>query len=287
MTAKELETTLLTLGCVDFQEEEFNYSVNAALKKLYNDCVIIKHGVIYAHGITPFDTRKDYFHKAGETKSYPMTGKAFSVKLSGGAPKVIVGTGSGTTTYLLNDGVTVLKGFIDDNAAIISFCGDYVYTATDICCYNQIVSSRREQIPDGPDITIYDVTNYIDDFRSFESMPTDASGNPIEDLLALNDKITVKAGYTGELHFNYRAGPCQTVYFNSDAEIYIPKEYEMLLVPLFLAIYFVNIDPDRANDCMELYLSLLAGVPESKEHSYNPPEDQSMTAEYSIKDGWA
>ncbi len=287
MTAKELESTLLTMGCADFQEEEFTYCVNAALRKLYNDCEIIKNGVIHAHGIIPATVRNEYFHAAGEKKSYPLIGKAFSVRLCGGAPKVMVGTGSGTTTYLLEDGVTVLKGFIDDNAAIISFCGDYNYTAYDICCYTDVVSSQREQIPDGSDYTIYDATNYIDDFRSFESMPTDAFGNPIEDMVAMNNKIKVKTGYAGEIHFKYRAGPCQTVYFNSDTEIYIPKEYEMLLVPLFLAIYFVNIDPDKAKDCMDLYLSLLEGVPKSKEYSYEPTVDSAMTAEYLIKDGWA
>jgi hypothetical protein len=164
MTVQELENTLLTLGCTDFEEEEFTYAVNAALRKLFNDCEIVKKGVIFAHGITPSSVREVVYHAAGEKNSYPLVGKAYSVKLCGGAPKVVVGTGTGSTTHLLSDGVTVLKGFISNNAGIISFCGDYDYTAYDICCYSELISSERNQIPDGSDYTIYDATEYIDDF---------------------------------------------------------------------------------------------------------------------------
>jgi hypothetical protein len=287
MTVQELENTLLTLGCTDFEEEEFTYAVNAALRKLFNDCEIIKKGVIFAHGITPSSVREVVYHAAGEKNSYPLVGKAYSVKLCGGAPKIVVGSGTGSTTHLLSDGVTVLKGFLSNNAGIISFCGNYDYTAYDICCYSELISSERNQIPDGSDYTIYDATEYIDDFRSFESTPVDAFGNPIEDMVVMNSEITVKTGYKGEIHFKYRAGPSQNLYFNSDAEIYVPQEYEMLLVPLFMSIYLVNIDADRAKECKELYLSLLDGVPRYKDFSNAQGANNSTTAEYLIKDGWA
>lgn len=275
------------MGCTDFQGEEFSYIINAALSKIYNDCSIVSRGKLYAHGILPTSVRKEIYHPAGEILSYPLTGKAFSVRVCGGAPKIIVGTGDETSTHILSDGANVFKGFIENNMAIISFGGDFDYTIYDLCQYDELVSADKNQIPNGSDYTVYDMTDYLDDFRSFESMPTDVDGNPIDCAVAVGKEMKVKADYKGEIYFYYRRAPSRTVEYNSDIDIDIPREYEMLIVPLFMAIYCLNVDSSEVDNYMECYESMLKGLPLHKELAHTATIESPMTSAYLIKDGWA
>ena len=287
MTALELESTLLSLGCNEFADEEFNYLANAALRKIYNDLPVKAKGSIHAHGILPTTTRTGVFHQGGKDASYPLIGRAFCVRVCGGTPRIVVSTGAVSTTHIFPNGVSVLKGFIVNNMGVIAFTGDYDYTVEYICHYDKIYSNDERDIPDGTDKTTYDLSRFYSDFMYLTSPLTDREGNVIEGVSSKGKEIFTNADYVGDIFFEYRKGPGKDVEIQSYTDIDIPKEYEMLLPVAFMSLYFADTDEDKAKLYLEKYEFLLKNAYHAAEKEITPTVAPGYTQDYKITDGWA
>lgn len=287
MTPIELERTVTRLGCNPFDPEEFTHLGTIALRRLYDDLKIKCHGVIYAHGIIPASDRPDVFHKGGENNSYPLTGKAFCAHLRGASPQVLVNTGEVTTNHLLPNGHSVLKGFISNNMGIISFIGNYDYYVEHLYIFDQILTTDKTEIPEGGEFTVYGVKKYCPGFLSFASSLTDEKGNALECARADGDEIIVKSDYTGEIYFDYTRGPLSGIEYDDENEIDLEERYLPILVVLFLAYYFMDVDAAKGERYMEEYYKLIDSIPEKKSYIPTSGTDGGSKSNYKIMDGWA
>lgn len=295
MTGKELQTTLLAMGCPSSVADEdlYLYLVNASLHKIYNDVEITAKGSIYAHGILPKARIKERHHPSRADISIPIVGKAYSLRVCGDKANLLIGTGDTTSSVVLTELPTVLKGFAVDGMAIISLVGQYAYSVFDVCTYDDLLSLDVEDIPDGGDYTDYDVTRRYEDFSTFISYPTDRDGAIIEGAEASGNILRLAADYKGEVFFTYRRIPIKTIALDAVSRIDIPQKYEMLLPILFMAYYYIDVDESKAECYMESYKDMLKTLQKPESYKYISPEEEPivenppMTAEYNITDGWA
>lgn len=287
MTCIELENTVLKLGCNPFDPEEFTHLATISLRRIYNDLKINAHGVVYAHGIMPTSDRNNIFHKGGENNSYPLTGKAFCAHLRGASPQVLVNTGEVTTNHLLPNGYSVLKGFISNNMGIISFIGNYDYYVEHLYLYDSVLTTEKTEIPEGGEEVIYKVKKYFPNFLAFSSALTDGKGNILECARAEGDEIIVKSDYAGEILFDYTRGPVSGIEYDDENEIDLDERYLPILVVLFLAYYFMDVDASKGEHYMEEYYKLIDSLPEKKSFIPASATDGATKNDYKILDGWA
>lgn len=295
MTGIELQSTLMALGCPASvaEEDTYLYLVNASLNKIYNDVCITAKGSIYAHGILPKTYIKERYHAPGADISIPIIGQAYSLRICGERADLLVGAGTTTSKLILTENPTVLKGFTVNGMAIITLLGDYSYSAFDVCTYDNLLSLNKEDIPDGGEYTIYNVSKRYSDFSSFASYPVDMDGKLIEVCEASGNTLKVKANYRGEIFFTYRRRATECLELDAASEIVLPSQYEMLLPMLFMAYYYLDTDEDKAESYMQTYKDMLKTLQKQESYKYIPPEEEPvieqppMEAEYTVINGWA
>ena len=292
MTGIELRDTLSALGCPDaiFETDLFTSVVNFALRRIYNDLEFFSIGSFYAHGITPV-SRRNIHHAPGEELTVPVVGKAISMRVSGPFAKIYIATGPSNFSYSIDGYSYVIKELTPSNMAVISLCGDTDYTVYDLCVFDRVFSPRRDEIPDGTDLTSYNILKNHQNFISFAGLPTDAAGNIIEGAMVEGETVSVPADFCGEVYFKYRRRPIAFKTLDEDSQIDLPSNCAELLTLASLAYLYLNIDEDRAQVYDESYRQMMSSLPRCESFIWQPPSPPEaapvLTAEYKILDGWS
>ena len=83
--------------------------------------------------------------------------------------------------------------------------------------------------------------------------------------------------YKGDIIFTYRRRPIPSDPNFDDIDI--PQKYDVLLTPLVLYFYYIELDEDRAESYMQLYKTLLENI-------VYPTNNASIECDNVITNGW-
>lgn len=276
MTVRELKNEVYSLARLPIGEADglFMSSLRRALLRIYAELKISDTKRLYITPCHQLSKIPQLIHYKGETKTLPLTGRAYSLKVSGKG------------YFTVRDGLDVLRydfdseeirfcGFIK-NGGEISFCGDYAYTVYDFVTYSSSFSDREEDIPDGSPYRTIDI-NLGGDFLMPLSYPTDRRGVAIKGMSIWGTKLTFAADFSGEVYLKYVKMPKKCT--DSDEDIIdLPPNCSALLAPLVASLILIDDDYELSEKYERIYQTSkneLGGL-------YT-----SHSAEYVMTEGWA
>lgn len=192
-----------------------------------------------------------YRHEAGDSRTFSLSGKAYSFFVSGKGRYTVV-DGAERTTRSFDATRERIAGFIKSRGSII-FEGEYAFTVTALACFSVLHGDSVSDIPDGSAVVRLDMRKLVPDFHSFLSPAKDMTGRIIPGIRLEEAYAYIPSDYTGEARISYRRTPAVTPPENMDSVIDLPTGCEHLL-PLLIASYvYVDSFPDRAEYYGALY----------------------------------
>lgn len=252
MTVKELRYDVYALAGLPESEENarFTSALGAALDKMRTELLITDEIGIYLTSCRPTVSIPMLIHRSGESKSLPISGRAYSMGVSGKG-YFTVRDGYRTLRYDFDTDYTRFRGFIKDGGEIC-FAGDYTYTVFDLLCFSDIPSDREEDIPDSVSERRIDLLKR--GVLRPVTQPTDGSGEPIEGARILGDTLILPASFEGAVRLEAirRSKPPSS---DTD-EVDIPSKYTFMLPPLVAALLFIDEDEALAEKCGKIYEDL-------------------------------
>lgn len=279
MTVSEFTSSLTTFGI----DDTYDYGVvitylNTALFKIYNDLVIPKSGRLYAHGTKPIKKYDEILHHRNVDMNIELEGEAYSMRICGHTTKVLLTTGGETKLLTHKQDENVVKGFLVDKKGTLSLQGSTTYSIYDLCLYEDLPHQLAKDIPNGLKTTEYDMDLIYTDFACFLSHPKDRFGTLLDNVKTLDHKLYIDADYRGDIVFNYRRRPilCDV---NTDSDIDVPRQYEALILPLFLCFFYMDVDEDKSEMYMKGYKLLLENI-------IHPSGAVSMDFDRIVTNGW-
>ena len=279
MTIADLLSNLCSHGV----EENLDYGLfinylNTALFKIYNDVIIPKKGRVFAYGTKPAIRYDEINHYNDVEQRIELEGVAYSMRICGITTNVSIYTGGETQLLTYKDDNNIVKGFLTDNKGTLILGGKNSYTIYDLCIFDDVPTRLAAYLPDGMPIAEYDISESHRDFAAFLSPPVDRFGNILDCVKTVDSRLIIDSYYKGDVIFTYRRRPTLT-HPNYDIDIDIPEQYEMLLVPLVLYFFYIELDDDRANSYMNLYKILLENI-------VYPTNNASIECDKVITNGW-
>lgn len=262
MTIQELEHEIKVLGfdgTIDLSTVLVP-SANRAINYLYSRKCITKTVRLFARGSAISFYKKEIHCENGKPVSFPLNGKAYSMRVCGSGSYTIKDSSS-TTIQSFDTGMEgkLIRGFIQ-NGGEIKFHGSFSFTVYHFTIYSETFSPYIDDVPEGGADFVFDLREIYGDFMSFVSPAVDSSGLAIPGCSLKDGKLYVDANYNGEIILTYRRRPAPIASIMVD-EIDIPDEY-CHLFPLIVASY-VLLDSDEEKalyykarydemvDCME------------------------------------
>ena len=258
MTYNDLRAEVSALG-FDTEIESGTALASAARRavaSIYTEIPMYKTLSIYK---TPLRAVKiqNIHHKGGETEKIFFCSRAYSFRTFGsGRYKITDDAGERTVDFSKTGKIE--RGFLH-GAGFIEFLGDYAYSISDISFMEDIFSPDVSDIPLLTGYTEYCVNDYISDFLSFASMPTDEFGKIIKDSSVMSGKIAVPDGYFGKINIIYKS-VAPEIPTESDGEIILPDGCDHLLPLLVSAYVWLDDDSDKAQYYMALYRESISQI---------------------------
>lgn len=278
MTISDFMSNLSSHGV----EENIDYGLfinylNTTLFKIYNDVIIPKKGQIYSHGIKPIKIIEEIQHHNNVEKTIELRGVAFSMRICG-VNYIHLNTGGETKLVSCKSDDNVFRAMLVNGQGTLTLGGKNAYTIYDLCIFDDVPSLLAGSLPSGLPIEEYDVSEKYVDFGSFLSPAVDRFGNIIEQVKTVDSKLIVDSYYKGDIIFTYRRRPVLT-HPNYEGDIDIPEKYEVLLIPLFLYFYYVELDDDKSKSYIEIYKHLLENI-------VYPTNNASIECDKVVTNGW-
>ena len=257
MTYNDLSKDILSLlGESEVTKPLLIFSVNRALCDIYARRAIYRTVKLYQGGIQPSYYRKEIYCKGGDDVTLPLTGKAYSMRLSGeGFYRINDGAKSTITEFRTGRESRLVRGVIE-NGGDIKFYGYASFMVFDFSLYEEIPSTKLDELPDGREMTSLDIRTLHDDFYAFAFPAKDGYGNPIKGSVLRDGRLEVPKDFRGEIELTYRTLP-KKILEMEDAEkegeqqIPIPPEYEHPLA-LLVAFYCTLVKNPAAAELMRL-----------------------------------
>ena len=256
MTVSELKKELIALGFDNAAgtTEMLMTAINRSLRDLYTRRSILRSVKLYSNGLKPTYYQKEikYVGGSGETLTFPLVGRGYSMRLCGFGNYTTT-FGSSTKTVQFDTGLEskLVQGFINGSGTI-SFYGHVSFTVYDFSVYDEIYSVTATDMPDGSAKRSIDIRKMYGDFMSFISPATDSDGRAIKNCRLSDGKLEIPADYRGEINLTYRRLP-ETVLNNDTSNIDVPEEYSHLF-PLLTAFYLcLDTDNEKATYYREQY----------------------------------
>lgn len=244
MTIDELKHEVKVLGFDDTIDLSTILvpSANRALNYLYSQKTITKTVRLFTRGYSVSFYKKEIHCENGKSITFPLDGKAFSMRVCGaGSYSVTDGGVTKITAFDTGMESQLVRGFISRGGEI-KFHGSFSFTVYDFTIYPEIFSPRTTDIPESGSNVIFDLREMYGDFMSFVSPATDSTGKEIPSCSLKDGKLFVDANYKGEIILTYRRRPATIASIMVD-EIDIPEEY-CYFFPLLVASY-VLLDTDE------------------------------------------
>ena len=277
MTIKQLMESVSALGFERevIEKDIFFSSARRALSLIFTDLEVTRTARVSKEPEEILIHMPKYRHTGG-TKSFPISGKAYSFASSGtGGYKI--NDGYREYTYSMSGNMQEHRGLIDSGGTV-TFFGDHAFTVYDFTCFGTRAGEDPSLIP------IYDGVEYIDiakmwgDYLAFTSLPTDDCGRTLTNVSLREGKICIHGAVSGGITVTYRRAASDIKPDDIDAVIDIPREAEVLLPLLTSAFMWLDDDPDKAQYYMALYQSTLLTVKATM--------NRKIDAKYSTN-GWA
>jgi hypothetical protein len=252
MTVKELKSEVYSLAGLPEAETDtlFTSTLRLALDKIRTELIITDEIRIYITPCRRSVSIPKFIHHSGENKSLPITGRAYSLGVSGKG-YFTVKDGFNVLRYDFDTEYTRFRGFIKEGGEIC-FAGDYAYTVFDFVCFSDIPSNREEDIPDGVSERRIDLTKK--GIIRPVTQPTDGCGEPIEGAHFLGDTLILPEYFEGTLRFE-AVRLSRECSFDDD-EVDIPYGYYALLPPLVASLLFIDDDRELAEKYEKVYENL-------------------------------
>ena len=262
MTLRELKNEVNSLSFISPEEQGglFFSSVKRALSMLFCQLKITK---CLEYSIEPLPVVSSYtnlVHNGKETKTLPLSGRAYSIRLSGKGRIVIIDGGIIQTKEFNSDDI-LFRGFIEKGGTV-RFEGDFSYKIVSFITFNDVKSERTEDIYSENEDYIIDMQEK-NDFFSFLSV-TDEKGLPIKNYSTSGTRLFLPKGYRGKVLITYRVRPIDLADCD-ESIIDIPKRFEPLLAPLVAAFTLADDNPELSEKYMMIYDNLLGCMNDTKE----------------------
>ena len=256
MTLRELAGEVSALG---FDEDLaidrlFITSVNRALRRVYGEHTVTGRITLSIISQRPAMRIHRLNHKMGESLTLSLIGRAYSF-FTCGEGEFILKDGNNTVKKEFCGTRVRFYGFLE-NEGSLTFEGKYAYSVTDLVTYESLVSSDREDIPDGSAMVKISVRESASDFLSFIGYPTDSKENELTFIKLDGGCLYIPFDYDGDIHLIYRRTHRTVMTDEPEREIDIPNEYSALLAPLVASYVYLDTDSERAELYGDLYRAM-------------------------------
>ena len=198
----------------------------------------------------PILTKWEIQHEGGESESFPLSGRAYTFRLSGKG-SYTVWDGDKSTKREFSADSLVVKGRLSQGGRVV-FEGYFPYTVRALACYGAYFDSDGE-VPELAARRDIPLTELLGDYMSPYTPPTDRSGNPITEATIMNGVLSLPMEFSGEINLTYRRRAPYLDGFDLDSEIPLPSDVEPLLPIATAAFLWLDDESERAEYYMSLY----------------------------------
>ncbi len=257
MTLRELSSEICALGFDSYTKPDVPliFAVKRALTAIYGELRITSKTKLHVTARTPSSKVARLHHTGGGVETLPLSGKAYAMTASGSGC-ITVFDGANSSNIKFNSDAKLIKGFLKYGGKAV-FSGDSSFDVYNIVTYDEAFGDDIASIPEGDAPIRINVRERVRDFLGFTSPALDADGKPIASAVLDDGTVTVPASYEGEINVKYRRLPDFPSLAELDAQIDIPREYEILL-PLLTAFYvLLDEDKEKAEIYKSSYLEML------------------------------
>lgn len=252
MTVRELKHKVYSLAHLPVSDTDllFGMALKLALDKIRTELLISEEIKIYIPPCRPSVKYPALIHYSGEKKSLPLTGRAYSLSVSGKG-HFTVRDGYDCIRYDFDTEMSRFRGFINTGGEIC-FEGDYTYTVLDFACYSDIMSNREEDIPDGSEQRYINLADK--GVLKLLTHPTDCFGKNIDGARIVGTMLCLPSDFYGAVCFE--AIRLSKECGSDEDKVDIPDRYFSLLPPLVAALLFSDDDEELAAKCEKMYENL-------------------------------
>lgn len=274
MTLKELKGEVYSLARLPISQHDplFSRALRLALTRLRTELMITEEKRIYVRPRRPTVSIPAFIHRSGEEKTLPLSGRAYSLLVSGKGHFTVKDGGDSLRYDFDSDGERFC-GFIKKGGEIC-FGGNFTYTVLDYVCFEDITSDRTSDIPDGECRIGIDLAS--EGILRVVSVPTDEYGRPIDGIGAVGDRLILPPRFSGTVRLEIIRIPRECV--SDEDTVDLPTGYTPLLAPLVASLLFIDDDPELSEKCGKIY--------ENMRKELNPSTKPSSPAKVQTN-GWA
>ncbi len=260
MTVKELlDTVKCLIGEYDyFDNDEFSAAANTALGTIYSEARFVGRASVYLSSPKILLHKPILRHKANETETIQLIGKAYSMRLFGKGT-VIINDGQSSVNHSFNGWGTVLRGMIS-RGGTIKLTGSLAYTVKDAVMFAECESENAEEIPVFGKTRSIKISSFVGDFSRALSFPTDEHGRPLSNVVIENGCIVCPRDFSGEVCFSYKKRPPRISKDAPDIEIPISKDAEGALALLTAAYMLGESESEAAEFFIKEYKRALCSA---------------------------
>ena len=231
---------------------KFRCSAQRALNKIFADCGFISyHTVIVA---TPTVSREygTVLHKGGSSETLPLTGRAYSMYVSGKG-QITVTDKDGTRVTKFDDNEKNIKGFVNGEGTI-TLEGRYDFVIKNLTVYSEIYGLDTDSIPESGEVNI-DMRQRVTDFVGFVGDVYGRDGKTLPSYKIVGSNLILPRSISGRISVPYFRSPIPLLNIADDEVIDLPSGCENLIS--LLCAYFVILEdePTLAEAYLELYKS--------------------------------
>ena len=260
MTLRELSDEICALGFENYAKPDASlvFAARRALTAIYGELRITGATKLHVTAKLPSSKVARLHHKGGGVETLPLSGKAYAMTASG-IGCITVFDGANSSNIKFNSDSKLIRGFLKYGGRAV-FSGDSSFDVYNIVTFNEVFGENVASIPDGDSHIRINVRERVGNFLGFLSPALDSNGDIIKSAVLDGGTITLPAAYDGEINIEYRRLPELPSLSALDAQIDVPKEYEMLL-PLLTAFYvLLDDDEEKAEIYKKSYLEMLTCI---------------------------
>ncbi len=253
MTYEQLKNSVIRLGFESGLDDEGVYApaFRRALHTVYIDRPVTRTVRISAPARTGNLIKDTLNHVAGKTERFPLSGIAYSFRVSGKG-RYTVSSASQSYTEEFDTTMADVKGFCT-SGSVIRFEGGYSYTVYSLAEFTSVGGHTTSDIPMWDEGMSIDLGRIYGDYLAPELPPMDKYGYPIAGAAVREGVLSVPEGYAGEVILTYRRLPRASSGEDPEELIDVAPECEELLPLLVAAYLWLDDEPDKAQYYMSLY----------------------------------